>query len=377
MKFEPIARNYCVVTGNCDLEPLITFKDFPVFLGCVDSPWEQDLRLDMNFCISRSSGIVQLNSLVPLDILYGQSHVASDSPSWMEFHGAFADFIHQRRPRSVVEIGGAHGILSFLYQQSDAIPWTIFEPNPVPVPGCKARYIREFFGKESLPPPADMIVCSNTLEHIYDPNAFLALLADKLPDGVMLALSVPDLDVMIEQKYNGCMNFEHNYMLTKDYLEFMLSRNGFRIIEQRPLKKMNLRLVLSVKESVNQNVELQKNLYDEHKKLFTDYIEYYRNYIKELNERMNEADSDIYLFGAHIYSQFLIALGLDASKIKCVLDNDKKKHGKRLYGTDLMTFSPECLSGVTKAAVILSAAAYNDEIKSGILNNINKNILFF
>ena len=54
-------------------------------------------------------------------------------------------FISKFRPKSVLEIGGAHGILANNYQKIDDIDWTILEPNPTPVEGCKAKIINSFF----------------------------------------------------------------------------------------------------------------------------------------------------------------------------------------------------------------------------------------
>jgi len=68
-----IKRSSCAVTGAHDLEALHEVKRFPVFMGCVHSSVSQDVVADMSWCISRSSGLIQLSSLIPLDILYPES----------------------------------------------------------------------------------------------------------------------------------------------------------------------------------------------------------------------------------------------------------------------------------------------------------------
>ena len=40
-----INRNKDVILGNNDLEDLYTFNDFPVFMGCVDTPPDKDLKI--------------------------------------------------------------------------------------------------------------------------------------------------------------------------------------------------------------------------------------------------------------------------------------------------------------------------------------------
>ena len=58
-------------------------------------------------------------------------------------------------------------------------------------------------------------------------------------------------------------------------------------------------------------------------------------------------------------------------------NNDPKKQGKRLYGTNLMVQSPSVLREVKNPIVILKAGVYNEEIKADILLNINSSVVFF
>jgi hypothetical protein len=44
-----INRDYCVVSKEKDLELVHSFKNFPVFLGCVEHPFERDLLVDMDW----------------------------------------------------------------------------------------------------------------------------------------------------------------------------------------------------------------------------------------------------------------------------------------------------------------------------------------
>ena len=88
---------------------------------------------------------------------------------------------------------------------------------------------------------------------------------------------------------------------------------------------------------------------------------------------MDESKEPVYLFGAHIFSQMLLNFGLCRNRIRCVLDNDPLKQGKRLYGTPFFVESPKGLKGKEKPMVILNAGAYTEEIKTDILSNINGN----
>ena len=87
-------------------------------------------------------------------------------------------------------------------------------------------------------------------------------------------------------------------------------------------------------------------------------------------------DGPCYLFGAHIFSQYLLGFGLEEDRFEAVLDNGPAKTGRRLYGTNLVTRRPEILEGVPRALVALRAGVYDHEIKQGILQAINENVVF-
>ncbi|EAL0981581.1 SAM-dependent methyltransferase, partial [Campylobacter jejuni] len=82
----------------------------------------------------------------------------------------------------------------------------------------------------------------------------------------------------------------------------------------------------------------------------------------------------VYLFGAHLFGQYLIFQGLNTEKIINILDNNPSKQEKRLYGTKFIVKSPKILKDQDDSLVILNAGVYNDEIEKDILENINKNI---
>ena len=117
-------------------------------------------------------------------------------------------------------------------------------------------------------------------------------------------------------------------------------------------------------------------MYDKNKNTFQDYIDHHINDVNKINTIINKTEIPVYLFGAHIFSQYLISFGLDTSNIVCILDNDAKKENRRLYGTSLISKSPKILKDIPNALVILRAGVYNDEVKKDILTNINPNVIF-
>ena len=68
---------------------------------------------------------------------------------------------------------------------------------------------------------------------------------------------------------------------------------------------------------------------------------------------------------------------INIDNIICLLDNDINKQGKRLYGTDLEVGPSTLLKDYISPIVILRAGAYDAEIKSDIIQNINSDVIFW
>lgn len=380
MKIKTIQRNKDVINDLDDLEHLYTFSKFPVFMGCTTQPIEDDIAIDMRWEISKNSGIIQLNPLLPLDVLYMDSHGSGNVGSlWLEHHQQFAKFIQKQMPKSILEIGGLHGILSREYKKDNDVEWTILEPNPSPAPGVDVKFIKGFFDdKFNFDVEVDTIIHSHVFEHVYYPNQFISHISNFLKYGQKVIFSIPRLEEMLKRKYNNSLNFEHTVFLTEPYIEYLLSKHGFLKIDKHYFRDDHSIFYAYEKKHDVDIIYPPKGLYKHNKKLYQDYILYHKLLIKDLNTKIDNTNKDglVYLFGAHIFSQYLINFGLNTSRLVCLLDNDPNKQGKRLYGTEIMVNSPAVLREVKNPIVILKAGVYNDEVREDILTNINKNITF-
>ena len=96
----------------------------------------------------------------------------------------------------------------------------------------------------------------------------------------------------------------------------------------------------------------------------------------KINKILNNKNNNIYLFGAHIFSQMLIFNGLNIKNVSNILDNDPDKQGEYLYSTSLKVASPMILKNILRPLVILRAGEYNKEIIDHITRHINRNVEF-
>ena len=376
---ELIKRTSDIISGLKDTEHLHTLPNFPVFMGCVDEPQSEDLLADSIWEIGASTGLIQLKELIPLSTLYGQSHGSGDvGRIWDNHHRSFASFISKYTPKEVLEIGGGHGRLAKLYEQHERIAWTIIEPNPTPVDSSNAKWIKGFFNSDFISEDKyDCFVHSHLFEHLYDPCEFMTDLSSYLKDGDTLIFTLPNMQEMLKRNYTNCLNFEHTYFVTEPYIEHLMTRYGFRILEKQYFMDEHSIFYAAVRDSKQPEMPLPKDLYEKNKKLFLSFVSDHEKMITDYNNRLQEVEAPTFLFGAHVFAQFLIQMGLDLNNVISILDNDVRKQGKRLYGTSMMVDAPAVLAGLKNPIVILKAGIYNQEISEDILNNINPTAVFW
>jgi hypothetical protein len=376
---EYIERSESVITGKSNLEHLYTFKDFPVFMGCVDSPKREDLVADMIWNICKDSGVIQLGKLIPLEILYLDQHNDGTGKVWQDHYTAFARFLSKYKPGRVLEIGGAHDFIArATFDLEPNTVWIIVEPNPQQITNNKIKVIQGWFNKGfELDVPVDTVVHSHVLEHTYNPFEFMEDVGKFLKKGQKHIFTFPNMLPMLEQKFTNCINFEHTILLTEEIVDYFLQRAGFRIIEKEYYGNPHSIFYATERIDTVDDPHLLLKKYERYKGVFTDYIDYHVGMVSDLNRLIMDSKEPVYLFGAHIFSQTLIQFGLKTGTLSGLLDNSLTKNGRRLYGTDLIVESPKILKDKGKVNVILKAGIYNDEIKKDILENINSQVTFW
>jgi 2-polyprenyl-3-methyl-5-hydroxy-6-metoxy-1,4-benzoquinol methylase len=368
-----VIRDKCILSQNEDLEHIHTFKNFPIFCGCVETDFEKDMFFDMIWKYSKSSGIVQLGELVPLDLLYRNHHNSGTvGKTWEDHHRNFANFIKKQKFESVLEIGGATGSLfkHFKYLDHKFI-WNVLEPSGVfnesdPKIKVISDYLESYdFNDQKF----DTIVHSHVIEHIYDPIPFLNKIHNLLDDGGHQFISFPNIPEWIRKGYANALFFEHTYYLDENIIENLLNKTGFEILDI--VKNDHSIFVSSIKsEKKDRKFYHQESLID-----FNHYLTNLRNTIQDISNFVG--GDKVYLFGAHIFGQIILNGGLDKNNVIYILDNDKNKWDKRLYGTNLIVKSPEILSGIKNPKVIVNVGIYTEEIKMQIKDTINNSVVFY
>jgi len=359
-----IKRDSCVVCGVQGLKEAFTVAQVPVYMGCVKSPRGEDVLLDQEWGECESCGAVQLRTLAPLDLVYLVQHNAALGGMWTRHHAAFSDFIVRSKPTKVTEIGGANGSLAKAYIEAHEVDvWTVVEPNPTFSAEGKIKLIEAFI--EDVPQSvkeADAIVHSHLFEHLYRPAELLDSVRAQMELGAVMIFSVPNIPALLNASGSNALNFEHTYYFEISTLIWMLKRHGFELRALELFENHSV-FIKAVASSASEELDSPPKVVEGPLR-FKKFVQATREDVKSLVKKAQSFEGTVYLFGGHVFSQFLIANGFNQELAVGVLDNDVAKQGLRLYGTDLKVLSPEVIRDDQRSAVIVRASQYNAEIAS-------------
>lgn len=363
-------RIECCICGGTKLSTFKKITKLPAYMGVTSKPSREDLFFDQIWGNCGDCGVLQLLELLPLDILYSENHsTEAVGETWNAHHQEFAQFISATTKNKIVEIGGSHGELARrLFQMRKNLEYTFVEPSPGKVPEECRVVVGYIENNLDLVSKSDSVVHSHVLEHIYTPANFIIEVASRMKPDSKMFISYPNIEQLLITGGTNSLNFEHTYFLTPKQLEVICSNAGLELTRQAQFRKHSYFWELTKTESIGVSLEIpniqSKNF------LFESLWESLGEFVLECNKNLENRNVPTFIFGAHVFSQGLIALGLNVDLIEAILDNALEKQNKRLYGTELQVLNPTCIANLTSVRVILRATHYQEEIKSQ-LKNIN------
>ena len=316
--------------------------------------------------ICDSCGAIQIGEIFPTSHLYSRSHGSGlTGETWRQHHNLLAKIIAASGCRRVLEIGGGHGILSRLVTEiTPATQWTIVDPTADQRSIAHATVISDFFDEQKITLRCDAVVHSHFLEHAHDPMRVLRGIWQILPVGGRHVFSIPDMRVMLERVQTNCITFEHTYMLDSETLDSALLRAGFEIVSKTKFSDGHSVMYDTRKTETPKLVRAGR--VPDSQILASRYFEHHKKDALAINCAANLWDGDVYLFGAHVFSQSILSFGVNESAITGVLDNNLSKSGLRLYGTGLMVSDAQSIARARNPLVVLRAGSYNREIEDAL-----------
>ena len=361
---ELIERAKCCICKSENFEKVLEIPMFPVLMGTTLQDASLDVFHDLKWGLCSACGCIQLLELIPLTILYSQQHSAgSIGKIWEKHHEEFARFILSENPESICELGSAHGVLSQIILDSrPEMEYTIIEPSPVNIDPRITTIVGIAEDHLNVITQSQAVVHSHVLEHVYNVQEFVSSISSAMKVGAKMFISFPNIQELIETGGSNSLNFEHTYYLHPIQLNYLLAANGLIIEKQESYLRHSYFVQVIKSKTVNsQGIPLES--IRERSLSFVDMWGTLNDFVTHTNKALVTDVIPTYIFGAHVFSQALISMGLNVDEIEGILDNSTAKVGQRLYGTHLIVSNPSIIQKLARVRVILKASHYQDEVK--------------
>ena len=226
---------------------------------------------------------------------------------------------------------------------------------------CNLKYFYDQSEFENLK-KVDAIIMSHVLEHIENPLEILSKLRDKIKDGGILAVQVPNID----RNYIDLGVYDHVSHFSKETLKFISIESGWQVIKIDEESIPKDIIILLAK-----NKEYKKNPQKVAKKILNLKLEL-------MNDNLNTKRNKIITFAREnmifsIFGSSIAAIWLSNNcemKNEMWVDEDISRIGKLWLGKPIV--SPMSLKEVSKVVV-----PYSNNISGSKINELleNKNMM--
>jgi len=365
------------VCPDSEIIPLIEMRGLPVHCNvlwptreaAIDAP-----RGDINLVYLAGCGHTYNSTFDPSLMEYTQEYENSlhFSPRFQEYATALAEDLvnkYDLHGKDIVEIGAGKGdFLIMLCEPHGNRGWG-YDPSYVPEAGYTApnvTFVQDFYSEKYTHQRADLIVCRHVLEHIEDPDAFIAQVRRAVGEQrSVVFFEVPNSLWTLRQGGIWDIIYEHCSYYSPFSLAHLFRKHGFRVLAVNEVFGGQFLTIEAVPDDgasspPDETAELGALTADARA-----FAEHYRAKRDEWQSRLRKlaaAGKHGVVWGAGSKGVTFLNAMKAGDEIVAIVDINPRKQGKYVPGTGQPIISPDRLVELRPDFAIIMNANYRDEI---------------
>lgn len=294
------------------------------------------------------------------------------SPRFQEYATALAEGLiakYALHDKDIVEIGAGKGdFLIMMCSKQGNRGWG-YDPSYVPEEGYTApnvTFVQDFYTEKYTHQRADLIVCRHVLEHIEDPDAFIAQVRRAVGDQKSVVFfEVPNSLWTLRQGGIWDVIYEHCSYYSPLSLAYLFQRHGFKVLAVNEVFGGQF---LTIEAVPDDGADLPQDVSAELAQLTADarsFAAHYQTKRDEWQARLAVlagAGKRGVVWGAGSKGVTFLNAMATGDEIAAVVDINPRKQGKYVPGTGQQIVPPSALVDIQPDFVIIMNANYRDEI---------------
>lgn len=294
------------------------------------------------------------------------------SPRFQEYATALAEGLiakYDLHDKDIVEIGAGKGdFLIMMCSKQGNRGWG-YDPSYVPEEGYTApnvTFVQDFYTEKYTHQRADLIVCRHVLEHIEDPDAFIAQVRRAVGDQKSVVFfEVPNSLWTLRQGGIWDVIYEHCSYYSPLSLAYLFQRHGFKVLAVNEVFGGQF---LTIEAVPDDGADLPQDASVELAQLTADARSFAAHYQTKRDEwqarlaALAAAGKRGVVWGAGSKGVTFLNAMATGDEIAAVVDINPRKQGKYVPGTGQQIVPPLELVNIRPDFVIIMNANYRDEI---------------
>jgi len=354
-------RSSCIVCQRSNLNIIEEFTDYPISPNNTSDDSSFDKTSDFTILGCSDCGCAQLRTLLDLEIIYNSTYSMTTFSKFLLDHDTFfSKFILQNTDSTdFIEVGAIQCQLLKKISEKRKVNYTILDLFPYANLPENVSFLQG--NCETTEYPSDKtLILSNVFEHLYNPHRFLAQVQKNSVKEIFI--SIPDFDSQLRSKNVNLINRQHIFYCGINHINYLFSLYNYKC--EAYYNHDNQSCMFKYLYQPNYytlNFPLLDNISTDISNMFSDY----KSKISQI-----DFSKSIFICPAGIYGQKLyLYLKENKKSVVGFLDNNPKKHGTRLYGTDKIVYSPSSLLSYNPESclIILCESPYRSEIRQGLM----------
>lgn len=294
------------------------------------------------------------------------------SPRFQEYATALAEGLvakYDLKDKDIVEIGAGKGdFLIMLCAPHGNRGWG-YDPSYAPEEGYTApnvTFIQDFYTEKYTTQKADLIVCRHVLEHIEDPDSFVAQVRRAVGDrkDTIVFFEVPNSLWTLRQLGIWDIIYEHCSYFSPVSLSYLFRRNGFRVLNVEQVFGGQFLTIEAIPDDslpeADDSTELAELLKDA-RAFGVNYQEKYEHWKMVLGQLAATGKRGV-VWGAGSKGVTFLNAMPDSRSVEYIVDINPRKQGRYVGGTGQLIVPPDFLREMQPDFVIIMNANYQDEI---------------